>query len=124
MAPCIRILRRTTFVSTMLLSLLAAAARQAYGQELPPTPSDDELDAALVAHHPKVLDERLAEGLMVWFIVDRDSKVTETGIDDSKGLEDRLRAQNPNIGFALLFDHITINGRVVPILWMMPPPAS
>ncbi len=124
MAPCIRILRRTPFVSTMLLSLLAAAARQAYGQELPPTPSDDELDAALVAHHPKVLDERLAEGLMVWFIVDRDSDVTETGIDDSRGLEDRLRAQNPNIGFALLFDHITINGRVVPILWMMPPPAS
>ena len=108
----------------MLLSLLAAAARQAYGQELPPTPSDDELDAALVAHHPKVLDERLAEGLMVWFIVDRDSKVTETGIDDSKGLEDRLRAQNPDIGFALLFDHITINGRVVPILWMMPPPTA
>ncbi len=108
----------------MLLSLLAAAAGQAYGQELPPTPSDDELDAALVAHHPKVLDERLAEGLMVWFIVDRDSKVTETGIDDSKGLEDRLRAQNPHIGFALLFDHITINGRVVPILWMMPPPSS
>ena len=124
MAPCIRILRRTPFVSTMLLSLLAAAARQAYGQELPPTPSDDELDAALVAHHPKVLDERLAEGLMVWFIVDRDSKVTETGIEDSKGLEDRLRAQNPNIGFALLFDHITINGRVVPLLWMMPAPPS
>ena len=55
-------------------------------------------------------------------IVDRDSEVTETGIDDSEGLEDRLRAQHPDIGFALLFDHITINGRFVPILWMMPPP--
>jgi hypothetical protein len=48
----------------------------------------------------------------------------ETGVGETIGLEDKLRSLYPEITsdfvFELLF--MTINGRRVPILWMLPGP--
>ena len=107
-----------------VLGGLLGVADGADAQGLPGEPNEDQLDAALAVHHSIVLDRGLADGLMVWFIVDADSEVVETGVGDSEGLEESLRSQYPDItsDFAFVLNHITINGRVIPLLWMIPDP--
>ena len=123
MVGCSRVLRRTAVVCAVLGGLLGIADG-ADAQGLPGEPNEDQLDAALAVHHSTVLDRGLADGLMVWFIVDADSEVVETGVGDSEGLEESLGSQYPDItsDFAFVLNHITINGRVIPLLWMIPDP--
>ena len=122
MRRCSRWLRRTPAIC-VLLGGLAAFVEQGEAQ-LPGEPTEAQLDAALAAHHSAVLDRALPDGQMVWFIVDADAEVLETGIGEPDGLEERLRAQYPNItsDFAFLLTHITVNGREIPLLWMIPEP--
>jgi len=122
MVQCSRVLRRTPVVCAILGGLLAIANR-ADGQ-LPGEPRVDELDAALIAHHSIIYDRGLADGRVVWFIVDANSEVLETGVGDPEGLEESLRTQYPDItsDFAFEFDHMTVEGRVIPLLWMIPDP--
>ena len=62
---------------------------------------------------------------MVWFIVDASGdEVLETGVGDSEGLEESLRTQYPDItsDFVFEFYHVTVEGRMIPLLWMIPDP--
>ena len=113
----------TPVVCAILGGLLALADR-ADAQGLPGAPREDELDAALLAHHSIIYDRGLPNGRMVWFIVDANGKVLETGVGDSEGLEESLRTQYPDItsDFAFEFDHMTVEGRLIPLLWMGPEP--
>ncbi len=117
--------RRTLVVCAILGGLLAIADR-ADAQGLPVAPREDQLDAALLAHHSIIYDRGLADDRMVWFIVDANSEVLETGVGDSEGLEESLRTQYPDIttDFAFEFDHMTVEGRVIPLLWMGPEPPA
>ena len=76
--------RRTLVVCAILGGLLAIADR-ADAQGLPGAPREDQLDAALLAHHSIIYDRGLADDRMVWFIVDANSEVLETGVGDSGG---------------------------------------
>ena len=62
-------------------------------------------------------------GVAVWFIVDADKDVFETGVAELEGLEGDLRIRYPDItgDGALELDHITVTGLVVRVLWMLPP---
>ena len=115
--------RRTLVVCAILGGLLGIAER-ADAQGLPGAPRVDELDAALLAHHSSIYDRGLADGRMVWFIVDANGEVLETGVGDSEGLEESLRTQYPDItsDFVFGFAHMTVEGRGIPLLWMIPDP--
>lgn len=125
MALCIRVLRPIPVVCTILGGLLAISDR-VDAQRLPGAPREDELDAALLAHHSIIYDRGSADGRMVWFIVDANREVLETGVGDSEGLEESLRIQYPDItsDFAFEFDHMTVEGRLIRLLWMIPEPPA
>ena len=101
---------------------LFGIAHSAGAQELPSAPTDEELDAAIQTHHPDLLDRPLGEGLEVWFVLDSDGDVAATGIDRAEGLEEKLRAEHPRVspGYHFRIDYVTINGRFVPVLWLIP----
>ena len=109
-----------------ILGGLLAIADGADAQGLPGAPRDDQLDAALLAHHSIIYDRGLADGRMVWFIVDANGEVLETGVGDSEGLEESLPTQYPEItsDFAFEFDHMTVEGRLIRLLWMIPEPPA
>ena len=116
--------RRTPVVCAILFGLLALAD-STDAQGLPGAPREDQLDAALLAHHSSIYDRGLADGRMVWFIVDASGdEVLETGVGDSQGLEESLRTQYPDIASDFVFelDHVTVEGRMIPLLWMIPDP--
>ncbi len=125
MVQCSRVLRRIPVVWTILGALLAISDR-VDAQGLPGAPREDELDAALLAHHSIIYDRGSADGRMVWFIVDANGEVLETGVGDSEGLEASLRTQYPEItsDFAFEFDHMTVEGRLIRLLWMIPEPPA
>ena len=62
---------------------------------LPYTPEEGQLEAELAVHHPGVLENGLPERQSVWFIVDEYLNVVRTGIGESEGLAQRLRADYP-----------------------------
>ena len=47
---------------------LLSAASTGSAQEPPDPPTDEELDEAIWAHHPNLMDRPLGEGLQVWFV--------------------------------------------------------
>ena len=124
-SPRSRLLRRTPVLCAILAGFLAVADRTD-AQGLPGAPREDELDAALLVHHSTIYDTGLPDGRMVWFIVDADGAVLETGVADSEGLEQSLRTQYREItsDFAFELDHMTVEGRVIPLLWMIPVPPA
>ena len=107
-------------VALAIAPLGAASAGGA--QEPPDPPTDVELDEAILTHHPDLMDRPLGEGLQVWFVLDSDGNVAATGIDEADGLEAKVQAEYPSVtpGYAFRVDHITVNGRFVPILWLVP----
>ena len=101
---------------------LLGAASTVSAQAPPEPPTDEEVDEAIWAHHPDLMDRPLGDGLQVWFVLDSEGDIAATGIDEAEGLEEELQAEYPIVtpGYAFRVDHITVNGRVVPILWLVP----
>ena len=120
-----RSLLRISAALFAVTTLLAVGTAQATAQDLPPgAPTEDQLDAALATHHPDVLDRGLPDGHEVWFIVDAEANILETGAEEADDLQAKLRERYPEITTEAWFemDHITVNGREVLILWMIPIP--
>ena len=115
--------RPSSVIFAIIFGLLANAD-DAVAQGLPGQPTDDQLDAALAEHHSGVLDRGLPEGRRVWFIVDAEGEVVETGVGEPEGLGAHLREEYPettsDFGFDLV--HVTVNGREIPLLWLIPQP--
>ena len=63
---------------------------------LPGTPEDGQLELMLAERHPDVMANGLPEGQSVWFIVDDDLNIVHTGIGETEGLSERLRADYPD----------------------------
>ncbi len=93
-------------------------------QGLPFEPTEEQLEEAVTTHHPEIAAEGLPEGHKVWFIIDAEMEVLETGVDEADGLADRLRELYPEITteFDLELSHITVFGQAIEILWMVPEP--
>ena len=60
---------------------LLGAANPGSAQEPPDPPTDEELDGAIFAHHPDLMDRPLGEGLQVWFVLDSDGNPVTRSIN-------------------------------------------
>ena len=112
---------RWTIPVAVTVALLSTAGTGS-AQEPPDPPTDEELDEAIWTHHPDLMDRPLGDGRQVWFVLDSDGAIVATGIREADGLEEKIQAQYPSVtpGYAFTADHITVNGRFVPILWLVP----
>ena len=94
-------------------------------QELPGAPTEAELDTGLAVHHSGVLDDGLPGGQVVWFIINEEMEILETGIGAKAGLFERIRSLHPDItsDYSFNVNHMTVTGFQIPILWMIPKPS-
>jgi uncharacterized lipoprotein YbaY len=105
---------------------------QLEGQEpmpghLPFTPSSEQVSAALVAHHPRIVAEGLPPDQLVWFVLDERMQVTHTGVGPADGIRDRIRAEHPGVesDFALTVEYETADwGHRIVTHWIVPPPPA
>lgn len=101
--------------------------QEAMPGHLPFTPSSEQVSAALVAHHPRIVAEGLPQDRLVWFVLDERMQVTHTGVGLPEGIRDRIRAEHPGVesDFALTVDYETADwGHRIVTHWIVPPPPA
>ena len=95
-------------------------------QELPFTPSPEQLSTALAIYHPLALAQGIPADQRVWFVIDSEMQILHTGVGAAEGLHERVRDLHPESvsDFSLTINHETVNGRTLAIYWIIPDPPA